>query len=334
MSTYENILREMKNGNFKPLYFLHGEEPFFIDQIVRLAEQLVLEEAEKSFNQHVFYGQDSESSQIIESARQFPLMSERKLVIVKEAQGLKDIENLVEYVMNPVPSTVLVIAYKYKSYDKRKKLLKSLGQDASVLESKTIFSSKIPEWIRGYLLTLGREITPKAAHLLNEYLGSDLSRISAAIDKIMLTLEENETIEDEHVSLHIGIEKEFTIFELQKTIAQRNLAKSINIVQHLARQPRNHPFPLTVGTLTRFFSNLMLLYFEPHASQSEISKKIHVPVFFLKDYFEAKKNFSAGEVVRNLDILLDYDLKSKGHGATSIGENDLHKELTTRLVIK
>lgn len=324
----------MKAGQFKPVYFIHGEEPFFIDQVVRLSEQLILDESEKAFNQHIFYGQDSEAAQIIEAARQFPLMSERKLVIVKEAQGLKDIEDLADYVKNPVPSTVLVVAYKYKSYDKRKKLLKSLTQDAEVLESKAVYSSKIPEWIRGYIITLGREITPKAAHLLNEYLGSDLSRISAAIDKIMLTLEEGETIEDEHVSLHIGIEKEFTIFELQKTIAQRNLAKSIHIVQHLGRQPRNHPFPLTVGTLTRFFSNLMLLYFEPHAPQSEISRKIHVPVFFLSDYFEAKKNFSAGEVVRNLDILLEYDLKSKGFGATAIGENDLHKELTARLLMK
>ena len=255
MNEAKQVVTEIKNGLLKPIYFLYGDEPYYIDAISDYIEDHVLTDAEKGFNQMVLYGKDISIDDIVANAKRYPMMSERQVVIVKEAQHLsRNIEKLVAYAQNPQLTTVLVICYKYKKLDKRKKLYKEVRANGVIFESKKLYQDRIPDWIRQYLLTNGYSISHKGALLLSEYLGTDLSRITNELAKLELVLPKSSEITPADIETHIGISKDYNNFELKKAIGDRDISKAFKIITYFAQNPKDNPFILTVTLLHSFFS--------------------------------------------------------------------------------
>jgi len=235
----KTILADIKNGKTKPIYFLMGEEPYYIDAISKYIEQNLLSEAEKGFNQMVLYGRDVTVDDIIANAKRYPMMAEKQVVIVKEAQDLsRTMENLLSYALNPQPTTVLVLCYKYKTLDKRKKLAKAVAEKGLLFESKKMYDDKVPDWIRRVLAGRGYTITPKASQMLVEFLGNDLSRISNELEKLQLIIKPGDQITPQLIEENIGISKDFNNFELQNAIGERDIRKAFAIVQYFSQNPK------------------------------------------------------------------------------------------------
>ena len=259
---YTDILRDLKNKNYSPIYFLMGAEPYFIDIITDYIAANVLTETEKEFNQAVMYGKDTTTANIINTAKRFPMMSQYQVVIVKEAQTLNDIEILNFYAEKPLLSTILVINYKYKLLDKRKKLFKTLSEKGCVFESSKLYDDKIPGWISTYLKNKNISIDLKASSLLSDYIGNDLSRIANELDKLIITLgKETTTIHSTHIEQNIGISKEYNNFELHKALAQKNILKANRIINYFDKNPKLNPIVLTMSSLYSFFSRVFIYHF-------------------------------------------------------------------------
>ena len=257
--TFEEICKELKNKVYRPVYFLMGEEPYFIDQISDYITSHVLDESEKTFNQTILYGKDTDIATVINAAKRFPMMSERQVVIVREAQGLNKIDDLIYYVENSLKSTLLVINYKYKKLDKRKKLYKALEKNAVLFESKRLYEDKVPQWISKTLEARGKSIEPKAAAILTEFLGSDLGKINNELEKLIIVLkEEDKVITPLHIEQNIGISKDYNNFELNNALSQRNVLKASRVVQYFRNNQKNHPLTLTITSLSFFFSKTFL----------------------------------------------------------------------------
>src|SRR6056297_1934632 len=247
------IVNEIKKGNIKPIYFLFGEEAFFIDKIASYIGEKVLNEEEKGFNQMVLYGKDATIDEIVSHAKRFPMMAEKQVVIVKEAQHLsRTIENLHGYVENPQPTTVLVFCYKYKKLDKRKALYKSIKKNGVVFESKKLYENQVSDWLRKTLVSSGFTISHKAAIILVEYLGTDLGIINNELEKLKLAIPEKKEITPEDIEQHIGISKDYNNFELKKAIGERNILKATKIVTYFSQNPKDNPFVLTISLLHSF----------------------------------------------------------------------------------
>ena len=254
MNEIRNIVSEIKKGNIKPIYFLMGEEPYYIDKISDFIEENILDEAEKGFNQQVMYGRDSSIEDIVSFAKRYPMMAERQVLIVKEAQDLsRSIEKLVSYAENPQPTTVLVLNYKYKKLDKRKKLHKAIAKSGLIYESKKLYENQVSDWIRRVLSGKKYQIELKAAQMLVEFLGTDLSKISNELDKLMLILPKETIIDDKHIEDNIGISKDFNNFELRKAVGEKNIVKSNRIINYFAENPKNNPLVMTISLLNSFF---------------------------------------------------------------------------------
>ncbi|MGB1323029.1 MAG: DNA polymerase III subunit delta [Flavobacteriaceae bacterium] len=332
MHTVQSILNEIKAGDIRPLYFLMGEEAFFIDQISTFIETSVLDETQRGFDQTTIYGKDTSIDAIVSSAKRFPMLAERQVIVVKEAQNLsRTIEDLLTYVKNPQQTTTLVICYKYKSIDKRKALYKALSKAHVVFESKKIYDSNIPSWISGELQKMNLKITPKASYLLSEFLGNDLAKISNELSKLQLVMGDNDLITPELIQINIGISKDFNNFELQKAIAQLDQKKAYQIVRYFSQNPNQHPMVLTVATLYSFFSKLMILHTVNDRNPKVLSRAIGVNPYFLSDYTAAAKNFPMRRISSVFQTLRTIDVKSKGVGA-NLKPLDLYQELIFRIL--
>ncbi|WP_297802651.1 DNA polymerase III subunit delta [uncultured Polaribacter sp.] len=332
MNEIRNIVSEIKKGNIKPIYFLMGEEPYYIDKISDFIEENVLDEAEKGFNQQVMYGRDVSIEDIVSSAKRYPMMAERQVIIVKEAQDLsRNIEKLLSYAENPQPTTVLVLNYKYKKLDKRKKLHKVIAKTGFIYESKKMYENQVSDWIRRVLSGKKYQIEPKASQMLVEFLGTDLSKISNELDKLMLILPQETIIDDTHIEDNIGISKDFNNFELRKAVGEKDILKANRIINYFAENPKNNPLVMTISLLNSFFTQLLSFHGLQDKSKNSVAKSIGVNPYFVDEYFLAGRNYPMRKVAQVIAILRDADLKSKGVGASQ-SQKDILKELLFRVL--
>ena len=330
--TFEAILKEIKGKIYHPVYVLHGEESYFIDVITNALENSVLTETEKAFNQTILYGKDSSIMQVIETARRLPMMSNYQVVILKEAQYLKQFEDLEKYISNPVKSTVLVIAHKHKRIDKRKKIYKEVVKKAVVMESPLLRDYQIPTWIKHNLSEHGYSISEKGTMLLTEYLGTDLSKISNELQKLMLNKEKGSEINVEDIEKNVGISKDYNVFEMQEAIGRRDVYKTFKIVKYMSANPRNNPFVLTLGALNQYFVKLFIYHHSKNLSDNELAAQVRTNPRFLFQIKEAGKNFGVGKIEQIFDLLQEYDLKSKGVLNTKVKEDELLKEMVFKIL--
>lgn len=335
MKEVNAILRDLKAGAIKPIYFLMGDEPFFIDQVSDYIGDHLLNDMEKEFNQTVLYGRDTSIEQVIGAAKRYPMMAERQVVIVKEAQHLsRTIEQLASYVENPQATTVLVICYKYKVVDGRKKLGKLLKKspDAVLLTSKQLYDDKVPDWIMNAASAAGYTISPKAANMLYEYLGKDLSRIQNELKKLQSFLDKGAQITPELIEKYIGISKDYNNFELRDALANRDVVKATRIINYFAQNPKDNPYVLTISSLSSFYTQLLQYHGLTDQSKESVASALKISPFFVNKFRTAAKNYPMKEVSRILGHLRTMDVKGKGVGASNIPQADLLKELLVGVI--
>ena len=322
------ITKDIKAGQLKPIYFLMGEEPYYIDKLTDFIAQNVLEEQERDFNQSILYGRDVTIEDVISTAKRFPMMADRQVVIVKEAQELsRTIDKLEAYAENPQPTTVLVFAYKYKTLDKRKKITKLLDKVGVVYESKKLYENQVGEWIKRVLAGQGYSIEPKAAAILVEFLGTDLSKINNELEKLKIILPKGHTFTPTDIEENIGFSKDFNNFELRKAIGEKNQVKAYQIIDYFAQNPKDNPLVVTTGLVFGFFSQLLQYHGLKDKSQMNAAKVLKVNPFFVKDYEVAFRNYPMKKVSAIVAALRTIDVKSKGVGAASTSQHDLLNEL-------
>ncbi|MBM3434771.1 MAG: DNA polymerase III subunit delta [Bacteroidetes bacterium] len=330
--TFDQIIGNLKNKIYHPIYFLVGEEPYFIDEISDYIENNVLEESEKDFNQSIIYGRDTNVPAVISSAKRYPMMASHQVVIVKEAQYLEDIENLQPYVEKPLDSTLLVINYKYKKLDGRTTFAKELKNKAVLFESKRIYDNQVPTWINNYLKQKGYRITPKASEMLTEFLGSDLGKIVNELSKLILNVPEKSEINENHVEQNIGISKDFNIFELQNAIGLRNIVKANQIAGYFAASPKENPLIKTVIMLFSYFTRLLIYHQLTDKSRNNVASALGVNPNFVKDYESAARNYHPEKIKRIISLLREYDLKAKGVDNVSTEDGELLRELLFKIL--
>jgi DNA polymerase-3 subunit delta len=328
MDEVVKIVNDIKAGNIKPIYFLMGEEPYYIDKLADYIEKNILTEEEKGFNQTVFYGRDVTIDDIVSTAKRYPMMADRQVVIVKEAQDLsKTIESLESYVDNPMPSTVLVFCYKYKTLDKRKKITKQLAKAGVVFESKKLYDNQIGDWIKRVLAGKKYAIEPKASAMLIEFLGTNLSKINNELEKLQIVLPQRSTISPKDIEDNIGFSKDFNVFELRKAIGDRNQLKAYTIADNFANNPKDNPMVLTTSLVFSFFIQLLKYHGLKDKNPKHVTAVLGISPYFLKDYDIAIKNYPMRKVSQIVASLRDIDVKSKGVGAQNMTNSDLLREM-------
>lgn len=336
MKELDLILKNIKNKEVLPIYFFHGDEPYFIDLAVKALENDFLEEDEKAFNQTVVYGKDTSYQEILSLARQFPMMGDKQVIIVKEAQDLKLTEaesNALEtYVQNAVPSTVLVFAHKHKKLDSRKKVTKLLEKSGALFLSESVKEHLLPKWIADECLRLQIKTAPNISHLLAEYLGNDLSRIANEINKLKMILKAGEILDGTIVENHIGISKEFNVFELQKALGMKNANAAFKIAHFMGKNPKNNPFVMLLGNLYNYFSNIIIYNTMVGQSPNAIASQMGINPYFLKDYAEASRFYPLKHATRVISILREFDMKGKGLGAVNMDDAELIKEMVYKII--
>ncbi|MBG0858786.1 MAG: DNA polymerase III subunit delta [Bacteroidales bacterium] len=331
--TYEEIISDLKKRIFKPVYFLAGEEPYYIDLVTDHIEEKVLTESEKPFNQVILYGEETSVAAITETARRFPMMSSHQVVIVKEAQTLKKIEDLAYYLEKPLLSTILVINYKYKLVDKRTKFFKTLEKNAVYFESIRLRDYQVPAWIERFLMTRGIKADPSASAMLTEYLGTDLHKIVNELNKLIITLPPGKpVITTALVEKNIGISKDYNNFELQKAVGEKNILKANMIVHHFANNPRDNPLTLTIASLFSHFSKLLTYHFLTDKSKNNVAAALKIHPYFVKDYEVSAGKYNVSRTVQAISLLRTYDMKSKGFGDLTSEPGELLKELVFKIV--
>lgn len=332
MDEVVKIVNDIKSGNIKPIYFLMGEEPYYIDKLSDYIEQNVLSEDEKGFNQTVFYGRDVTVEDIIATAKRYPMMSERQVVIVKEAQDLaKTIDKLESYAENLLDSTVLVICYKYKTLDKRKKVTKLIEKKGLLFESKKLYENQVGDWIKRVLQGKNYGIEPKASAMLVEFLGTDLSKINNELEKLQIILPKGTTISPKHIEDNIGFSKDFNVFELQNALGSRNQLKAYQIAQYFSDNPKDNPMVVTTSLVFSFFIKLLKYHGLKDKNPKNVASVLGVSPYFLKDYDLALKNYPMKKVSQIVGTLRDVDVKSKGVGANALPTSDLLKEMLVKI---
>jgi len=329
--TYEQILSDIRKKNFAPVYFLTGEEPYFIDMIADTIENEALDEADRAFNQIVLYGRDVDVETIANHARSFPMMGDRMVVIIKEAQDVKDLENFEAYLDSIPDTTLLVFAYKYKKFDKRKTLAKKIDKKGVWFESKKLYDSNIPGWIQNYLKAEGYSITPKATQMLADFLGTDLHKIANELKKLTIALPKNKSINDEDVERNIGISKDYNVFELQNAIGNRDVLKANRIVNHFG-ESKDNPLLVTAITLYGYFTKILKVHLAADKSQGALASLLGVNPYFVRDYQTAARNYPPQACIRNISILREFDMKSKGYESGEVNEKDLYREMIFKLM--
>ena len=326
------IVNDIKAGNIKPIYFLMGEESYYIDKLSEYIEKKVLTEEEKGFNQTVLYGRDVTIEDIVSTAKRYPMMAERQVVIVKEAQDLvRTIDKLESYAENPMPTTVLVICYKYKSLDKRKKVTKLIAKNGVVFESKKLYENQVGDWIKRVLAGKKYTIEPKATAMLVEFLGTDLSKINNELEKLQIILPVGSVINPMHIEENIGFSKDFNVFELRKALGERNQLKAYTIAENFAQNPKDNPMVVTTSLVFGFFIQLLKYHGLKDRNPKNVAAVIGVNPFFLKEYDVALKNYPMKKVSQIVAALRDIDVKSKGVGANALSQSDLLREMLYKI---
>lgn len=327
------IIADIRNKQLQPVYLLHGEEPYYIDLVSDSIEHHVLDDAQKGFDQTVLYGKDTDLSTIVNAARRYPMMGDYQVIIVKEAQQLnwKDDALMLAYLENPMKNTVLVLAYKYAKFDKRKKIYKAAEKAGVVLESAKIYDDKVAPWITAFLKSRNRQIHPQAAAMMGEYLGNDLAKVVNEIEKLMLNVPESREINTLDIEQHIGISKDFNVFELNTALAKRDAVKAFQIVDYFAANPRNNPIQAVMGAMGGYFIKILKYHYLTDRSPQTVARQLGVHPFFTREYDLAARSYTKQKTFAIIGHLRMADLKSKGvNGLTSSG--DLLKELVYRIL--
>ncbi len=330
--SWEEIYKDLRNKVYYPVYLLMGEEPFYIDVISNIIEEKVLSEEEKEFNQTILYGRETDVATIISTAKRFPMMANHQVVIIKEAQNIKNIENLESYIKNPLNSTILVICYKYKSLDKRKSLYKSLGKTGVILESKKVYDNEMPSWIASYAKRSGYTIGDKARQMLADHLGNDLGKVVNEMKKVFISLPKGEEVTTSLIEKNIGISKDFNIFELQNAIGEKDSLKAFQIVKYFADNPKSNPIVVTLAVLHGYFTKMLVYHSLKDKSQRNVAAELGIPPFFVSALQKAASKYPVPKLLTILSDFRTYDLRSKGvnNGSTSHGE--LLKELVYKIL--
>ncbi len=338
--TANELLKDLKNRKLKPLYLLHGEEPYFIDEIGDYVEHELLSEAERGFNQTVFYGKDTDPMAVINAAKRYPMMADYQIVLVKEAQDMKwgsDDENkkhinpVLAYLENPLKSTILVFCYKYGKFDKRKRTYKAIEKNGLVFESSPLYDSKVPAFVEQFVAAKNYKIQPQASALLSEYLGNDLSKIANELEKLMLNVAAGQEITTQDIQDNIGISKEYNVFELQTALSRKDVLKANRIINYFEANQKANPFVLVLGNLNYYFIKVLKFHYLADKSPQNVAKTLGVSPFFVKDFEQAGRTFNFNKTMQVISLLRDYDLKSKG--VNSIADNgELMKELIFKIM--
>ena len=352
--SFEAIVKDIRAKQFKPLYFLHGEEPYYIDQIAERLEKGVLDEHEREFNQTVLYGRDIDLATLVGHAKRFPMMASHQVIIVREAQDLKSLlpkkgddkedetpvkgkgkneaspkDILQAYLDKPLPSTVLVFCCKYKKLAKNTKLYKAIEKNGVIFESAPLREDKIAAWVDSYMGARKYSIDPRAGRLLSEYLGNDLSKIVNELDKLMLNIKSDQEINTAHIEKYIGISKDYNVFELQKAFGTKNIAQTYRIVKHFAANKKEHPLIMTIAFLYGFFAKVVK--YHNLRDKSSAASVLGVPPFVINEYDAAARNYSPARLAHIMALLAEFDLKSKGVNVSSVDDGELLKELAVRI---
>ncbi len=333
MNRIRQIVEDIKNGSPKPIYFLMGEETYYIDMISDFIENNILKEEEKGFNQMILYGRDVSVEDIIANAKRYPMMADKQVVIVKEAQDLsRTIEKLVSYAENPQLTTVLVICYKYKTIDKRRKLSKTIASMGCLFESNKLYENQVGEWIASNLMDKGYKIEPKAGQMLVEFLGTSLSKINNELEKLMLILPKGSTISATHIEDNIGISKDFNNFELRKAVGEKQVVKANQIAMYFAQNTKSNPLVMTISLLNSFFTQLLMYHGLKDKGRINVAKSLRINPYFVSEYENAARKYSMRKVAQIIGYLRMADLKSKGVGASNLPPGDILKELLFKIM--
>jgi len=336
--TAAEILKDLKNRKFKPLYLLHGEEPYFIDLVSNYIEHHLLPEHERGFNQTVVYGKDTDIMTVLNAAKRYPMMADYQVVLVKEAQDMKwgkdddnktSIDPVLSYLENPLPSTILVFCYKYGKFDKRKKTYKAIEKNGLIFESATLYDNKVPAWVEGYVSDKGYKMNQQGSAMIAEYLGNDLAKIANELEKLMLNVSAGQEITLKHIQDNIGISKEYNVFELQTALTKKDAYKVNQIINYFEANPKSNPIVLVLGNLNNFFSKVLVYHYVKDKTPQNLAREMGVNPYFIKDYEQAARNYPLGKIFQVISYLREYDLKSKG-----VESNAPHGELMKELMFK
>lgn len=326
------IIKNIQQKQFEKIYFLHGEEPYFIDAICDAIVDNAMDESERDFNQTIIYGKEADAGALIADAKSYPMMGERRLVVIKEAQEFKDIDLLEHYFENPVDTTILVICYKYKKFDTRKKLIKVAASKGLVFLSEKVKDYKLVDWISSYAKEVGYQISPKAAMLLAEFLGTDLGRVVNELEKLSILVEKGTMINEAHIEENIGISKDYNFFELSNAFAARDYLKASKIVNYFEKNPKSGPIIPIISNLFSYHTKLMRIHFAKDKNPAALASTLGVAPFLVSQYTQAARIYNPKKLAENIAILQEYDLKSKGIDNATIPEGELLKEMIYRLM--
>ncbi len=330
---FENIFQNLKKKVYHPIYLLQGDEPYFIDQVSNYIEKHVLTEEEKGFNQTIFYGKDTEERTIAHAALRYPMMSDKQVIIVKEAQSLKNIEELAPYASKPMPSSILVLNYKYKTLDKRTKLYKEIAAKGVVLTTKKLYENQIPSWIEKFLKQYNYTIAPQASQILTDSLGTELGKIANELGKLVIAVKDTTHITPLHIEKNIGISKDFNQFELQEALAAGNILKANQIINYFGSNQQQHPIQMTISSLFNFYSKLFAIHFMADKSEQGVMRKMGGHPFYIKKLITAAKKYNPTKLYEIIGILREYDLKSKGMGSSTLTDpSELQKEMIYKIL--
>lgn len=329
---WDDLHKELKNKVYRPLYLLMGEEPFYIDVISRFIEEKVLDDTEKEFNQSIFYGRDTDVETVVSTARRYPMMANHQVVIVKEAQHLKEIERLEKYAENPLVSTILVICYKYKTLDQRKSLCKRISEKGIIMESKKVYDNKMPQWISEYVKSKGYKIDARSTQLLADHLGNDLGKVVNEIKKVFISLPKGSEITSLIIEKNIGISKDFNVFELQNALGEKNSFKAFQIAKYFADNPKSNPLISTLALLHSFFMRLFIYHSLRDKSAGNAAAELGMSPYLVHNIQKAAARYPVSSLFKIFSYLREYDLKSKGVDNPVIEEGELLKELLYKIL--
>lgn len=328
----EKIITDWKKKSFKPVCWFEGEEEYFIDKAIDYAEHHILSEAESSFNLSVFYGKDAAWADVVNACRRYPMFAERQVVVLKEAQQMRELEKLETYIENPLISTVFVVAYKNKKLDARKKFTRFVKENGVLVTTKKLYDRELPEWTQNLIQSKGLSITQRALNLLVDHIGNDLTRIENEIDKLQLSIGKRKSVTEEDIEEYIGVSKDYNVFELQSALASKNLAKSIQIIQYFEANPKAGPVQAVLPSLYNFFSKVFMVFGAGTQDEKTVAATIGVNPYFIKDYMQAARLYTYSGIEKALLLLHDYNLKSVGVGSLGTEDASLMKELVVKMI--
>lgn len=328
----EKIINNWKKKIFRPIYWFEGEEEYYIDKLVDYAEHHILSEAESSFNLSVFYGKDADWAAVINACRRYPMFAERQVILLKEAQQMRDIDKLEVYIDNPLASTLFIVSYKGKKVDGRSKLAKLLKEKGEMLTTKKMYDNQLPEWARELTQSKGYDISQKAVMLLVDHIGNDLSRIDNEIEKILVNLGGRKTITEDDIEEFVGVSKEYNVFELQDALVKKDLPKAIRIIQYFEANPKAGPIQLVLSSVYNYFSKIFSLFGMSDLSENAVKPLFYNNVFAARQALEAVRSFGYEGVEGALLLLHDYNLKSLGVNSMAKEDASLMKEMVVKMI--